>query len=132
LEYYDTAVLSGIVKRSARILDVSIDRRRGDRIARRSRGHPRIVNACCAACAISPVVEGRGHIDLAITRSGTHSHSTSMRGGLTRWTTALLPNDHRTTFEPAGPGRLNTIATAVAKYEPERVEDGRTVPFLYY
>ena len=45
LEYYDTAVLSGIVKRSARILDVSIDDDASIEIARRSRGTPRIVNA---------------------------------------------------------------------------------------
>ena len=45
LEYYDTAVLSGIVKRSARILDVSIDDDAAIEIARRSRGTPRIVNA---------------------------------------------------------------------------------------
>ena len=45
LEYYDAQVLSGIVKRSARILDVPIDDEAALEIARRSRGTPRIVNA---------------------------------------------------------------------------------------
>ena len=45
LEYYDTAVLSGIVKRSARILDVSIDDDAAHEVALRSRGTPRIANA---------------------------------------------------------------------------------------
>src|SRR5690606_28701250 len=45
LEYYDTEVLTGIVKRSARILDVKIKDDAASEIAFRSRGTPRIVNS---------------------------------------------------------------------------------------
>ena len=87
LEYYDTAVLSGIVKRSARILDVSIDDDAAIEIARRSRGTPRIVMPCCAACAISPWSRARGTSTWR-SRAWHSQHSTSMRAGWTRWTTA--------------------------------------------
>ena len=45
LEYYDAPVLAGIVRRSARILDVSIDDDAAHEVALRSRGTPRIANA---------------------------------------------------------------------------------------
>ena len=45
LEYYDAAVLAGIVRRSARILGVSIDDDAAHEVALRSRGTPRIANA---------------------------------------------------------------------------------------
>jgi len=44
LDYYDTATLVSIVKRSSRILDVDIDDSGADEIASRSRGTPRIAN----------------------------------------------------------------------------------------
>ena len=44
LEYYDAPVLAGIVRRSARILDVSIDDDAAHEVALRSRGTPRIAN----------------------------------------------------------------------------------------
>ena len=45
LEYYDASVLQGIVRRSAGILDVSIDDDAALEVALRSRGTPRIANA---------------------------------------------------------------------------------------
>ncbi|MFM8744680.1 MAG: Holliday junction branch migration DNA helicase RuvB, partial [Cytophagales bacterium] len=44
LEYYDSALLSTIVKRSASILSTPIDENAAFEIARRSRGTPRIAN----------------------------------------------------------------------------------------
>ena len=44
LEFYDTADLTHIVTRSAKILDVVIDEKGASEIARRSRGTPRIAN----------------------------------------------------------------------------------------
>ena len=44
LEFYDTADLTHIVLRSAKILDVVIDQKGASEIARRSRGTPRIAN----------------------------------------------------------------------------------------
>ena len=45
LEYYDTPVLKGIVKRSAAILNIEINEIAAQEIASRSRGTPRIANA---------------------------------------------------------------------------------------
>ena len=44
LEYYDDDVLSGIIRRSASILDVPCSTRAASEIASRSRGTPRIAN----------------------------------------------------------------------------------------
>ncbi len=87
LEYYDTAVLSGIVKRSARILDVSIDDDAAIEIARRSRGTPRIVNALLRRVRDFAMVRARGTSTWR-SRAWHSQLSTSMRAGWTRWTTA--------------------------------------------
>src|SRR3954469_20248561 len=44
LNHYDMAELAGIVKRSAKLLEIAIDDEGGEEIARRSRGTPRIAN----------------------------------------------------------------------------------------
>jgi len=44
LSYYESDLLSGIIKRSAKILNISIDTDAADEIAKRSRGTPRIAN----------------------------------------------------------------------------------------
>src|SRR5665648_668473 len=68
LEYYDVEVLTGIVKRSAKILDVKIYEDAALEIARRSRGTPRIVNALLRRVRDFAMVKGNGIIDLEITR----------------------------------------------------------------
>ena len=68
LEYYDAGVLAGIVRRSARILDVSIDDDAAREVALRSRGTPRIANALLRRVRDFAMVKGEGHIDLPITR----------------------------------------------------------------
>jgi Holliday junction DNA helicase RuvB len=44
LSYYESDLLGGIIKRSAKILNISIDTDAADEIAKRSRGTPRIAN----------------------------------------------------------------------------------------
>lgn len=44
LDYYDSSLLSKIIKRSSQILEVSIDENAAEEIAKRSRGTPRIAN----------------------------------------------------------------------------------------
>lgn len=68
LEYYDAPVLAGIVKRSARILDISIDDDAAVEVALRSRGTPRIANSLLRRVRDFAMVKGEGHIDLGITR----------------------------------------------------------------
>ena len=129
LEYYDTAVLSGIVKRSARILDVSIDDDAAIEIARRSRGTPRIVNALLRRVRDFAMVKGEGHIDLAITRMALTALNIDARG-LDQMDNRIL----QTIIGKfnGGPGGLNTIATAVGEdagtieevYEPFLIMEG--------
>ena len=129
LEYYDTAVLSGIVKRSARILDVSIDDNATIEIARRSRGTPRIVNALLRRVRDFAMVKGEGHIDLAITRMALTALNIDARG-LDQMDNRIL----QTIIGKfnGGPVGLNTIATAVGEdagtieevYEPFLIMEG--------
>ena len=129
LEYYDTAVLSGIVKRSARILDVSIDDDAAIEIARRSRGTPRIVNALLRRVREFAMVKGEGHIDLAITRMALTALNIDARG-LDQMDNRIL----QTIIGKfnGGPVGLNTIATAVGEdagtieevYEPFLIMEG--------
>ena len=129
LEYYDTAVLSGIVKRSARLLDVSIDDDAAIEIARRSRGTPRIVNALLRRVRDFAMVKGEGHIDLAITRMALTALNIDARG-LDQMDNRIL----QTIIGKfnGGPVGLNTIATAVGEdagtieevYEPFLIMEG--------
>ena len=129
LEYYDTAVLAGIVKRSARILDVSIDDDAAIEIARRSRGTPRIVNALLRRVRDFAMVKGEGHIDLAITRMALTALNIDARG-LDQMDNRIL----QTIIGKfnGGPVGLNTIATAVGEdagtieevYEPFLIMEG--------
>ena len=68
LEYYDSSVLCKIVERSARILDMEIDKQASLEIACRSRGTPRIANSLLRRVRDFAQVEGNGRIDLPITR----------------------------------------------------------------
>ncbi len=129
LEYYDTAVLSGIVKRSARILDFSIDDDAAIKIPRRSRGTPRIVNALLRRVRDFAMVKGEGHIDLAITRMALTALNIDARG-LDQMDNRIL----QTIIGKfnGGPVGLNTIATAVGEdagtieevYEPFLIMEG--------
>jgi Holliday junction DNA helicase RuvB len=66
LEYYDVTVLSNIVKRSARILNVPIEDKASVEIASRSRGTPRIANALLRRVRDFAQVKGNGKIDMEI------------------------------------------------------------------
>ena len=124
LEYYDTSVLAGIVKRSARILDIEIDE-----VALRSRGTPRIANALLRRVRDFAMVKGEGHIDLEITRIALQALNIDSRG-LDQMDNKILS----TIIEKfkGGPVGLNTIATAVGEesgtiedvYEPFLIKEG--------
>ena len=64
LEYYDSRVLSGIVRRSAGILNIPIDDQAAREVALRSRGTPRIANALLRRVRDFAMVKGGGHIDI--------------------------------------------------------------------
>ena len=129
LEYYDAPVLAGIVRRSARILDVSIDDDAAHEVALRSRGTPRIANALLRRVRDFAMVKGEGHIDLAITRIALAALNIDSRG-LDRMDNRILS----TIIEKfnGGPVGLNTVATAVGEeagtieevYEPFLIKEG--------
>ena len=66
LEFYDIPDLELIVKRSASILDVSIDEEGARRIAQRSRGTPRITNRLLRRVRDFAQVKADGRIDARI------------------------------------------------------------------
>ena len=129
LEYYDAPVLAGIVKRSASILDISIDDDAALEIALRSRGTPRIANALLRRVRDFAMVEGEGHIDVDITRVALAALNIDSRG-LDQMDNKILA----TIIEKfnGGPVGLNTIATAVSEeagtveevYEPFLIKEG--------
>ncbi len=129
LEYYDVEVLTGIVKRSANILNCEIYEDASVEIARRSRGTPRIVNALLRRVRDFAMVKGNGIIDLNITRYALEELNIDKHG--------LDEMDNRilTTIIDkfkGGPVGLSTIATAVSEdtgtieevYEPFLIKEG--------
>jgi holliday junction DNA helicase RuvB len=129
LEYYDNDVLTGIVKRSAGILNVSINNNAAVEIARRSRGTPRIANALLRRVRDFAQVRGDGNIDLEITRYGLKALNIDDHG--------LDEMDNRILSViidkfNGGPVGLNTIATAIGEesgtieevYEPFLIKEG--------
>ena len=68
LELYSTEDLTTIVKRSSKILKISIDNEAAIEIARRSRGTPRIANRLLKRVRDYALVLGDGNITLKITK----------------------------------------------------------------
>ncbi|KAF0197049.1 MAG: holliday junction DNA helicase RuvB [Bacillota bacterium] len=62
LEFYDTDELEEIVRRSAAILEVKVDKRGAEEIAKRSRGTPRVVNRLLRRVRDFAEVRGDGTI----------------------------------------------------------------------
>ena len=129
LEYYDHEILTGIVKRSAGILNVRIDDEAAVEIARRSRGTPRIANALLRRVRDFAQVKGSGEIDIDITKYGLKALNIDQHG--------LDEMDNRILSViidkfSGGPVGLNTISTAVGEesgtieevYEPFLIKEG--------
>jgi len=129
LEYYDHEILTGIVKRSAGILNVKIDDDAAVEIAGRSRGTPRIANALLRRIRDFAQVKGSGNIDLAITRFGLKALNIDQHG-LDEMDNRIL----KVIIDKfgGGPVGLNTISTAVGEesgtieevYEPFLIKEG--------
>ena len=129
LEYYDIDILTGIVKRSARILDVTISENAAYEIARRSRGTPRIVNSLLRRVRDFAMVKGNGKIDIDITKYSLEALNID-RFGLDEMDNKILS----TIIDKfkGGPVGISTIATAVGEdtgtieevYEPFLIKEG--------
>ena len=129
LEYYDQDILTGIVKRSAGIINVRIDDQAAVEIARRSRGTPRIANALLRRIRDFAQVKGSGEIDIEITKYGLKALNIDEHG--------LDEMDNKILSAiidkfSGGPVGLNTISTAVGEesgtieevYEPFLIKEG--------
>jgi Holliday junction DNA helicase RuvB len=128
-EYYDLGILTGIVKRSASILQIEIDERAAIEIASRSRGTPRIVNALLRRVRDFAQVKGNGRIDMEITKFSLEALNIDTHG-LDEMDNKIL----RTIIDKfkGGPVGISTIATAVGEdsgtieevYEPFLIKEG--------
>ncbi len=129
LEYYDASILSGIIKRSALILNVPITDQAAQEIARRSRGTPRIANALLRRVRDFAQVKSDGTIEIEITRFALEALNID-KYGLDEVDNKIL----LTIIDKfkGGPVGLNTIATALSEdpgtieevYEPFLIKQG--------
>lgn len=129
LEYYDTEVLAGIIRRSARILNVPIEEDAALEIAGRSRGTPRIANALLRRVRDFAQVRGTGLIDMAISHFALEALNID-RHGLDEIDNKIL----LTIIDKfkGGPVGVSTIATAIGEdagtveevYEPFLIKEG--------
>ncbi|MDX9883352.1 MAG: Holliday junction branch migration DNA helicase RuvB [Prolixibacteraceae bacterium] len=129
LEYYDVNVLTGIVKRSAGILNVKIEDQAAVEIASRSRGTPRIVNSLLRRVRDFAQVKGNGNIDIEITRYALEALNIDKHGLDEMDNKILLTIIDKFKGGPVG---ISTIATAVSEdagtieevYEPFLIKEG--------
>ncbi|MEI6311788.1 MAG: Holliday junction branch migration DNA helicase RuvB [Bacteroidota bacterium] len=129
MEYYDAKTLSGIIKRSAAILEVPIEDDAAYEISRRSRGTPRIANLLLRRVRDFAQIKGNGNIDVAIAKFSLKALNVDEHG--------LDEMDNRILMAiiekfSGGPVGITTIATAVGEeagtieevYEPFLIQEG--------
>lgn len=129
LEYYDHQILTGIVKRSSRLLKTGINDDAALEIALRSRGTPRVANALLRRVRDFAMVRGDGFIDLKIAKTALEALNIDRYG--------LDEIDNRILLViidkfKGGPVGLSTIATAIGEdpgtieevYEPYLIKEG--------
>ncbi|MCT6869400.1 Holliday junction branch migration DNA helicase RuvB [Apibacter sp.] len=128
-EYYHTELLSTIVERSSRIMNMPIENQAAIEIASRSRGTPRIANALLRRIRDFAQIKGNGKIDVNISEIGLEALKVD-KHGLDEMDNKILS----TIIEKfkGGPVGLTTIATAVGEnpgtleevYEPFLIQEG--------
>src|SRR5690606_10103519 len=129
LNYYTTELLTSIVERSAKILNVPISMEAAIEIAGRSRGTPRIANALLRRIRDFAQIKGTGKIDVGIAKFGLEALNVDAYG-LDEMDNKILS----TIIDKfkGGPVGISTIATAVSEssetieevYEPFLIQQG--------
>lgn len=129
LEYYDMSILSNIINRSSKILQVPCTSQASKEIASRSRGTPRIANALLRRVRDFAQVKGSGDIDQEIARYALEALNID-KFGLDEIDNKILC----TIIDKfkGGPVGLTTIATALGEdsgtieevYEPFLIKEG--------
>ena len=119
LKYYNSELLSIIVQRSAKILNVTISMEAAIEIASRSRGTPRIANSLLRRVRDFAQIKGDGKIDIDITKSSLKALNVDV-SGLDEMDNKILS----TIIDKfaGGPVGLTTLATAVSE-NPETIEE---------
>ena len=129
LDFYSTAELVRVIRRSAHILAIRISDDAADQIAIRSRGTPRIANKLLKRVRDFAQVKGDGVIDLTITRSSFEALEVDENGFDEIDRKILLTIiDHFS----GGPVGLSTLSTSIQEekdtledvYEPFLVQQG--------
>jgi len=129
LEYYKTELLTTIVQRSAKILDVPTSMEAAIEIAGRSRGTPRIANALLRRVRDFAQIKGDGNIDIKIARYALKALNVDAHG------LDEMDNKILTTIIDkfkGGPVGITTLATALSEsaetieevYEPFLIQQG--------
>ncbi len=125
LDYYDPVDLARIIRRSAGIIDVSIDADAADLISGRSRQTPRIANRLLARIRDYAVARAEGSITFDVAAEALDVYEVD-RLGLDKVDRAILEAIvHKFGGGPVG---LSTLSVSVGE-EPETVEDAYE-PFL--
>jgi Holliday junction DNA helicase RuvB len=129
LEYYDDNVITQIIERSAKILNIPCSSQAAAEIASRSRGTPRIANALLRRVRDFAQVKGSGSIDTEIANFSLEALNIDKYG------LDEIDNKILTTLIDkfsGGPVGLTTIATALGEdagtleevYEPFLIKEG--------
>lgn len=129
LEYYNSNIISKIIIRSAKILNVPINNDAANEIASRSRGTPRIANALLRRVRDFAQVKGNGTIDIKISKFALDALNID-KFGLDEMDNKILSTIINK-FK-GGPVGLTTISTAVSEdagtieevYEPFLIKEG--------
>ncbi len=129
LAYYTADVLKGIIKRSAKILQIPISEEAATEIAKRSRGTPRIANLLLRRIRDFAQIDGDGKINIEITQKSLSSLNVDVYGLDEMDNKILLTIIEKFNGGPVG---LNTISTAVGEdagtieevYEPFLIQQG--------
>ena len=119
LKYYNTELLSTIVQRSAKILNVEISMEAAIEIAGRSRGTPRIANSLLRRVRDFAQIKGDGNIDINITKTSLKALNVDISG------LDEMDNKILTTIIDkfgGGPVGITTLSTAVSE-NPETIEE---------
>ena len=119
LEFYETAALQQILRRSASILRVPMDEEGVQEVARRSRGTPRIANRLLKRVRDYAQVKADGKITGPVAQSGLEALEVDARGLDLADRTLLLTIIQK--FD-GGPVGLDTLAASTSE-ESETIED---------
>jgi holliday junction DNA helicase RuvB len=129
LDYYTSEILKGIIKRSAKILNIEIDDISAYEISTRSRGTPRIANALLRRVRDFAQIKGNGTIEIEITKYALDALNID-KNGLdsvdTKFLKAIIEKFN------GGPVGLSTISTSIGEdsgtieevYEPFLLKEG--------